>query len=248
MPKSIDVLLDGSNRSLQQLYGAYNNAYFGNQLNPGIRVRYSKQPMRKHMAEYDSENEEIVIDRRFKRLRRITCWLLMHEMNHIYVGPEEDHSAVFNGGMFRLASIDLKIAGTEHLTTSEQFLELDELPKRILFVGGGYITFEFAHVVVRAGAQVTIAHRGPRPLPRFDPDLVDQLVKSSRELGVDVQLGSEVIGVEKSSGQLVVRACASGQQRTFEADIVVHAAGRARLSKYRLAVATATPGVNLTTT
>ncbi len=121
---------------------------------------------------------------------------------------------------------DLKIPGAEHLTTSERFLELDELPKRILFIGGGYIAFEFAHVAVRAGAQVTIAHRGPRPLPRFDPDLVDQLVKSSRELAVDVQLGTEVMGVEKRSGQLVVRASASGQQRTFEADMVVHAAGR----------------------
>ena len=121
---------------------------------------------------------------------------------------------------------DLKIPGTEHLTTSEQFLELDELPKRILFVGGGYIAFEFAHVALRAGAQVTIAHREPRPLPRFDPDLVDELVKSSRELGVDVHLGTEVIGVEKNSSQLVVRGSASGQQRTFEADMVVHAAGR----------------------
>jgi glutathione reductase (NADPH) len=121
---------------------------------------------------------------------------------------------------------DLKIPGAEHLTTSEQFLELDELPKRILFVGGGYIAFEFAHVAVRAGAQVTIAHRGARPLPRFDPDLVDQLVKSSRELGVDVQLGAEVISVEKNSGRLVIRASASGQQRLFEADMEVHAAGR----------------------
>ncbi len=121
---------------------------------------------------------------------------------------------------------DLQIPGTEYLTTSEQFLELNELPKRILFIGGGYIAFEFAHVAVRAGARVTIAHRGPRPLPRFDPDLVDQLVKSSRELGVDVQLSTEVIGVERGSGQLAVRASASGQRRTFEADIVVHAAGR----------------------
>ena len=121
---------------------------------------------------------------------------------------------------------DLKIPGTEHLTTSEQFLELDELPKRILFIGGGYIAFEFAHVATRAGAQVTIVHRGPRPLPLFDPDLVDEIVTSSRELGVDVQIGSEVIGVEKRSGQLVVQASASGQKRTFEADMVVHAAGR----------------------
>ena len=121
---------------------------------------------------------------------------------------------------------DLSIPGTEHLTTSDQFLELDELPKRILFIGGGYIAFEFAHVAVRAGAQVTIVHRGARPLPLFDPDLVDQIVKSTRELGVDVQLATEVVGVERGSGQLIVRASASDQNRTFEADMVVHAAGR----------------------
>ena len=121
---------------------------------------------------------------------------------------------------------DLKIPGTELLTTSEQFLELDDLPKRILFIGGGYIAFEFAHVAVRAGAQVTIIQRRPRPLPHFDPDLVDQLVKSSRELGIEVQLGTEVVSVEKSSGQLIVQVSASGQKRTFDADMVVHAAGR----------------------
>jgi len=121
---------------------------------------------------------------------------------------------------------DLRIPGTEYLTTSEQFLELDVLPKRILFIGGGYIAFEFAHVAVRAGSRVTIVHRGLRPLPLFDPDLVDQIVKSTRELGVDVQLGTEVVGVEKSPGQLLVQASASGQKRTFEADMVLHAAGR----------------------
>jgi len=149
-----------------------------------------------------------------------------------FVGPSsiQVNDEVLEGRYVVVAAgqkpVDLKIPGTEHLTTSEQFLELDELPKRILFIGGGYIAFEFAHVAVRAGAQVTIVHRGPLPLPRFDPDLVDQLVKSSRELGIDVQLGTEVIGVEKSSGQLAVRASASAQERTFEADMVVHAAGR----------------------
>jgi glutathione reductase (NADPH) len=121
---------------------------------------------------------------------------------------------------------DLQIPGTEYLTTSEQFLELEELPKRILFIGGGYIAFEFAHVAVRAGAKVTVVHRGPRPLPLFDPDLVDQVLKHTRELGADVQLGSEVVGVEKRSGHLVVHVSASGQKHAFEADMVVHAAGR----------------------
>jgi glutathione reductase (NADPH) len=121
---------------------------------------------------------------------------------------------------------DLKISGAEHLITSDQFLELNELPRRILFIGGGYIAFEFAHVAMRAGSEVTIVHRGARPLPRFDPDLVDQLVTRTRELGGNVQLGTQAEGIEKSSGHLIVRASTSGQEGTFEADMVVHAAGR----------------------
>lgn len=121
---------------------------------------------------------------------------------------------------------DLKIPGAQHLTTSEQFLELNEIPREILFVGGGYIAFEFAHLAIRAGAKVTIVHRGPRPLARFDPDLVNELVKSTRELGADVQLGTEVVGVEKGPAGLVLLASAAGQRRTFEAGMAVHAAGR----------------------
>ena len=55
---------------------------------------------------------------------------------------------------------DLGIEGREHLITSEQFLELDVLPPRVLFVGGGYISFEFGHVAARASAKVTIIHHG----------------------------------------------------------------------------------------
>jgi glutathione reductase (NADPH) len=121
---------------------------------------------------------------------------------------------------------DLKIPGVEHLTTSEQFLQLDELPRRILFIGGGYISFEFAHVAARVGSQVSVLHRGVRPLERFDPDLVEQIVARSRELGIDIQLGTQAERVEKKSGQLTIRASTSDQQRMFEADMVVHAAGR----------------------
>ncbi len=121
---------------------------------------------------------------------------------------------------------DLKIPGAEHLTTSEQFLELDNLPRQILFIGGGYIAFEFAHVAARAGAKVTMVHRGPLPLPRFDRDLVDELVNATRELGVNVQLGTQAEGIESRSGRLVVRVSTRGQKHTFEADMVVHAAGR----------------------
>src|SRR5580692_11196459 len=124
------------------------------------------------------------------------------------------------------APADLGIPGAEHLTTSDQFLELNELPPRLLFIGGGYIAFEFAHVAALAGSQVTVLHRGPRPLALFDPDLVDQLVERTRELGIDVHLGTEAIGIVKSSAQLIVRALASGKTGVFQSDMVVHAAGR----------------------
>src|SRR5579875_1603016 len=62
----------------------------------------------------------------------------------------------------------LGIPGEEYLTTSTQFLDLEALPRRVAFVGGGYIAFEFAHIAARAGAQVQVLHRGSRPLARFD--------------------------------------------------------------------------------
>jgi glutathione reductase (NADPH) len=120
---------------------------------------------------------------------------------------------------------DLKIPGAALLISSEQFLELNELPRRILFVGGGYISFEFAHVAARAGAQVTILHRGAQPLEQFDADLVQRLLERTRELGVDVQLTTEVENVEKAAS-LRVHASAEKAKRVFETHLVVHGAGR----------------------
>src|SRR6266567_2315200 len=55
---------------------------------------------------------------------------------------------------------DLGFAGAEHVVTSDDFLELETLPDRIVFIGGGYISFELAHVAARFGAEVHIVHRG----------------------------------------------------------------------------------------
>jgi glutathione reductase (NADPH) len=120
----------------------------------------------------------------------------------------------------------LGIPGEDHLTTSTEFLELDQLPRRVAFVGGGYIAFEFAHIAARAGAEVTILHCGERPLEAFDADLVGNLVELTRELGVAVHLGTEVTAVEKGDGGLVVHARSGEQDQRLEADIVIHAAGR----------------------
>jgi glutathione reductase (NADPH) len=120
----------------------------------------------------------------------------------------------------------LPFPGAERLVTSDRFLDLDRMASRVLFVGGGYISFEFAHVAARAGAQVTILHRGPRPLEGFDPDLVDMLVRRSGEAGIRVELGIEVRGVDAAGDSLVVRGVQQGVERSFETDLAVHGAGR----------------------
>ncbi len=122
--------------------------------------------------------------------------------------------------------VDLKIPGAELAVTSEQFLEMEHLPERVVFIGGGYISFEFAHVAARAGARVTILHRGQRPLDRFDPDLVDRLVSRTRDLGVDVRLGLKVTGIIGSSTGVKIRAHSDTGDHDFDADLVVHGAGR----------------------
>lgn len=121
---------------------------------------------------------------------------------------------------------DPGIPGAEHLLTSDRFLEVDRLPRRILFVGGGYIGFEFAHLSARAGARVTILHRGERPLERFEPYLVDRLVEHTREIGIDLQLGTRAVAIEKTAEGFVVKGATGGGEVACEADLVVHAAGR----------------------
>ncbi len=120
----------------------------------------------------------------------------------------------------------LKFPGAERLATSEDFLNLDRMPPRIVFVGGGYISFEFAHVAARAGAEVTILHRGARPLEGFDPGLVELLVRRTRELRIGVELDIEVLGVDSGGNGLTVRGRQRGTERRFGTDMVVHGAGR----------------------
>jgi glutathione reductase (NADPH) len=116
----------------------------------------------------------------------------------------------------------LGIPGEELIAYSEGFLELEALPRSIVFAGGSYIAFEFAHLAARAGVLTMILHRGKRPLELFDADLVARLLEHTRSLGIDVQLETPVEAIEGEPRCLVVR---SGPRR-FETEMVVHAAGR----------------------
>ena len=118
--------------------------------------------------------------------------------------------------------MNLNIPGSENMITSDQFLELrdNNLPDRIVFVGGGYISFEFAHIAARAGSKVTIIHRGKQPLEHFDPDLVNRLVDRTRNIVIDVILQAAVKGIDKLSSSSSTATYISNESRNNK--LVVH--------------------------
>ena len=120
----------------------------------------------------------------------------------------------------------LGFPGAEHLIDSTAFLDLEELPARVLFVGGGFVSFEFAHIAARAGASPVIVDRGSRPLKRFDPDLVDLLVARGAEVGIDVRAETTVSSVERVRSAYRVTVEVAGIEAVIETDLVVHGAGR----------------------
>lgn len=123
--------------------------------------------------------------------------------------------------------VPLRIPGEALVNTSDDFLELERLPRRIVLIGGGYVAAEFSHLAARAGSEVTILQRAARLMPHFDPDVVGWLMPRFGELGITVETGATVTRVEQSGHELRVHASRLGSSDLMvPADLVVHAAGR----------------------
>jgi glutathione reductase (NADPH) len=117
----------------------------------------------------------------------------------------------------------LEMPGADLLVDSECFMELDTLPERVAFVGGGFISFEFAGIAAAAGAKPIILHRSSQPLRAFDPDLVALLIAQYAEWGVDVRLDTPVASVRHQGAGFAIDLSDGG---VVECDLAVHGAGR----------------------
>ena len=146
--------------------------------------------------------------------------------DRLVVGDREllaEHVVIATGSGPR----SLGIPGDDLIMSSTEFLELDSLPRSVVFVGAGYISFEFAHVAHRAGARVVVIGRG-KPLRGFETSLVERLVSHSRTLGVDIRTDTEVTGVERAGPSAGFRVHMRGEHgdSVIETELVVHGAGR----------------------
>ena len=121
-------------------------------------------------------------------------------------------------------------------TLWEEFAGLDEIPKRLVVLGGGPIGCELTQAFARLGAAVTQVQNGPRLLPREDEDVSQEVESSLRSDGVDVRTSHEAVRCEREGDRrfLVLRNSAGSETRV-EFDRLVVAVGRSpRLSGYGL--------------
>ncbi len=115
------------------------------------------------------------------------------------------------------------IVGIEYAITSNEAFHLDELPKRIMVVGGGYIAVEFAGIFNGLGVETILAYRGEEILRGFDDDIRAALHHEIALKGIDVRVGSDPEKIEKDGNSYQV-SFKNGS--TAQTDLVMFATGR----------------------
>ncbi len=99
-----------------------------------------------------------------------------------------------------------KITGIDSVPflTNATIMELLEVPKHLLVLGGGYIGLEFAQMFRRFGSRVTIIHKGERILRSEDPDITQELQKALEAGGMEFALGAATTRVENRGGEIAL--------------------------------------------
>jgi glutathione reductase (NADPH) len=118
-----------------------------------------------------------------------------------------------------------RIPGIEHAITSNEALELPQLPARVAIVGSGYIAVEFAGIFASMGASVTQIFRADKVLRGFDEDVRLTLGEEMAKKGITLKAGTQVKSIAKRADGALDLALDDGGALTV--DQVLYATGRA---------------------
>lgn len=117
-----------------------------------------------------------------------------------------------------------EVEGAEHGVTSNEVFHLEECPKRIVIVGGGYIANEFAGIFHQFGSHVTIINRSNMLLRGYDEQIRDRLLQISTMKGINFRFNAEMEKIEKNEdGTLGIRF---RDGDPIACDLLVFATGR----------------------
>jgi glutathione reductase (NADPH) len=115
------------------------------------------------------------------------------------------------------------IPGIEYVISSNEALELPQLPRNILIVGGGYIALEFANIFSGLKAKVTLACRAEEVLNGFDDDVRVDIAKEMRQRGITIRTRTELARIDKIQGGFTAHTKAGEE---ISADLIMYATGR----------------------
>ncbi|MFP6808588.1 MAG: glutathione-disulfide reductase [Pseudomonadales bacterium] len=118
----------------------------------------------------------------------------------------------------------LDLPGIEHAVSSNEVFFLEQLPKRALVLGGGYIAVEFAGIFNGLGVDSHLSYRGPLFLRGFDGDVRETVRDELSKKGINLHFNSQPKSIEKQSDGSLLVAFEDGT--TLETDLVLCATGR----------------------
>ena len=120
------------------------------------------------------------------------------------------------------AKIDKK-----RIISSTESLELKEVPKHLIVMGGGVIGMELGSVYARIGSQVTVVEYMDRIIPTMDSTMSKELTRATKKLGIDFKLSHKVTSVENKGKEVIVKAeDKKGNEVEIKGDYCLVAIGR----------------------
>jgi glutathione reductase (NADPH) len=131
-----------------------------------------------------------------------------------------EHILIATGGWPSIPDIP----GREHAINSNEAFFLEQLPRRVIVVGGGYIAVEFAGIFNGLGSQTTQLYRGDLFLRGFDDSVRQHLSDELRKKGLDLQFNSDIARIDKQADGSLLATLKDG--RELAADCIFYATGR----------------------
>lgn len=131
-----------------------------------------------------------------------------------------EHIMIATGGWPQVPDIP----GREHAITSNEVFFLEQMPKRVVVVGGGYIAVEFASIFNGLGADVSLMYRGELFLRGFDESVRTHLHEELAKREMDIRFKTEINSIEKLADGTLQLSLSDGT--SFNTDCVFYATGR----------------------
>jgi len=179
------------------------------------------------IAEFADYRREQLEGGRFEFIRGHAEFLDPHCLRIALMGGGEKIIALKSGCIATGSVINRPpIPGIELCLTSDDLLELAEIPASAVVLGGGPVALEMAHYLEALGSKVTILQRNTQLLTGSDRDVAEAIAEGFRRRGIEVLCGTSIHAIERDRDGITVRFEHGNGELSVQASIVVNALGR----------------------